>query len=254
MPLKDHAKLKDQVLWGEFHPNWAVKIVDRLNEAILSDRYNSKSNSHLGARAEVDIGTWGRDDSDTSFESPNGHRPGGVAVEAAAYAPPAPPLSSGVSFADADYTEVLVSRGRWELVAAIELVSESNKDRSDHRATFAAKCAGYLAAGVSVVVVDVVTQRVADLHQDLCSLLDLPAALQWESPTGLSTICYRTVQGTQKPGLAIGNGQVRLDIWPHALAVGAELPTVPLWLAADLAVPLELDLTYAAACKSLRLA
>jgi hypothetical protein len=56
-----------------------------------------------------------------------------------------------------------------------------------------------------------------------------------------------------KKGLAVGNGQVRLDVWPVPLAVGAELPTVPLRLAADLAVPLELELTYAAACRSLRI-
>jgi hypothetical protein len=111
-----------------------------------------------------------------------------------------------------------------------------------------------LQAGVSVVAVDVVTSRTANLHAELIELLHLPDGFEWNSPSGLSAVCYRVVQGTLKPELAIGNGKVRLDVWPHALAVGVELPTVPLWLAADLAVPLELDLTYAAACKSLRLA
>jgi hypothetical protein len=45
----------------------------------------------------------------------------------------------------------------------------------------------------------------------------------------------------------------RLDVWPHSVAVGQPLPTVPLWLAADLAVPLELELTYENACKSLKI-
>ncbi|HEX4607611.1 MAG TPA: hypothetical protein VH092_05335 [Urbifossiella sp.] len=45
----------------------------------------------------------------------------------------------------------------------------------------------------------------------------------------------------------------RLDAWPYPLAVGEVLPTVPLWLAPDLVVPLELELTYAAACRSLRI-
>jgi hypothetical protein len=254
MPLKNHAKLKDEVQWGTFHSNWAVKMVDRLNEMILSERYKSESNTHLGTRAEVDIATLERNDSGTLFDSANGSGQGGFAVEVTSYAPPAPPLSAAVAFADSDHIEVTVHRGRWDLVAAIELVSEANKDRGEHRSIFAAKCANYLAAGVSVVVVDVVTTRQADLHSDLCDLLNLPDSLRWKSPTGLSAVCYRTVQGTLKPGLAVGNGQVRLDVWPHGLAVGAELPTVPLWLAVDLAVPLELDLTYAAACKSLRLA
>jgi hypothetical protein len=140
-----------------------------------------------------------------------------------------------------------------KLVAAIELVSEANKDRPSHRRTFATKCASYLQRGVSVVVIDVVTSQAANLHAELIELLHLTDAFEWVSPSGLSAVCYRVVQGTQKVGLAVGNGQIRLDVWPHPLAVGAELPTVPLWLAADLAVPLELELTYAAACKSLRL-
>lgn len=248
MPLLDHADLEDEVQWGTFHHNWVVKMVDRLNEVILSARYKSESHTYLGQQAEVDIATLERND---------GGRPhgpdGGIAVAEAVYAPPAPPLSGTVGFTDGGVFEVLVRRGRWDLVAAVELVSESNKDRPDTRRAFAAKCANYLHAGVSVVVVDVVTARSANLHAELCDLLDLPAAFDWSSPSRLSALCYRTVQGVLKPGMAVGNGKVRLDVWPFPLTIGVELPTVPLWLAADLAVPLELELTYAAACKSLRL-
>jgi hypothetical protein len=249
MPLKDHAKLDDEVQWGTFHNNWAVKIVDRLNEAVLPERYKSESHTHLGAKAEVDIATMEWDSAGTLFASANGH--GGVAV-AAAYAPPAPALSMAVSFVDAELTEVRVHRGRWDLVAAIELVSEANKDRDAHRTGFAAKCASYLASGVSVVVVDVVTERLADLYLDLCTALNLPAAQRWKSPTGLSVVAYRVVQGAKK-GAVVGDGNFRLDVWPYPVSVGADLPTVPLWLAADLAVPLELERTYAAACKSLKI-
>jgi hypothetical protein len=48
-------------------------------------------------------------------------------------------------------------------------------------------------------------------------------------------------------------GKERLEMWPHELALGAELLTVPLWLEPNLAVPLELELTYANACESLRI-
>lgn len=89
------------------------------------------------------------------------------------------------------------------------------------------------------------------MHAELIERMHLPDVFEWSSPTGLSVVSYRAVQGAAKPGLAVGDGKVRLDVWPLPLAVGAELPTVPLWLAADLAVPLELELTYAAACKSL---
>ena len=93
---------------------------------------------------------------------------------------------------------------------------------------------------------DMVTERRANLHGELCELLDLPAALGWESPSGLSAIAYRTAKRAGKE-----QETVRLDVWPHQLAVGQPLPTVPLWLAPGLAVPLELEATYAAACDSL---
>ena len=47
---------------------------------------------------------------------------------------------------------------------------------------------------------------------------------------------------------------MKLDAWPYPLALRQPLPTVPLWLTYDLAVPLELEATYEAACKSLRIA
>lgn len=258
MPLFDHAGFDSTDQWSGFHTTWAVEIMRRLNEVILSDRYKARPNLHLGTKAEVDIGTLERVEVGSLFEPVNGHGGGGgtaVAAPATAYAPPKATLSADVTFSEPAAFEVQVFRGPtgWELVAAIELVSERNKDRRTAREALAIKCASYLQTGVSVVVVDIVTDRLADLHLDLCELLDLPKSLRWKSPTGLAAVCYRTVQGTLKPGLAFGNGQVRLDVWPFPLAVGAELPTVPLWLAADLAVPLELELTYAAACRSLRL-
>ncbi|HET6573095.1 MAG TPA: hypothetical protein VFG68_05805 [Fimbriiglobus sp.] len=257
MPLKDHAKFHPVDQWSSFHSTWAIEMMARLNTAVLPERYKARPNLHLGKRAEVDVGTLERLEVGTLFAGEDGpDTNGGVATAAPAYAPPTAALSVGVAFGDAEAFEVQVlgDRDGWRLVAAVELVSESNKDRDESRAVFAAKCANYLASGVAVVVVDIVTERLVNLHLELCDLLDLPQSVRWKSPTGLSAICYRTVQGTLKTGLPVGNGQVRLDVWPHALSVGAELPTVPLWLAADLAVPLELDLTYAAACKSLRLA
>jgi hypothetical protein len=62
--------------------------------------------------------------------------------------------------------------------------------------------------------------------------------------SGLSVVSYRTIRQKDR---------TRLDVWPHPLALGGPLPTVPLWLAADLCMPLELDPTYQMACQSLRL-
>ena len=40
----------------------------------------------------------------------------------------------------------------------------------------------------------------------------------------------------------------------HPLALGRPLPTLPLWLADDLAVPLDLEASYEETCSALRLA
>lgn len=259
MPLRDHSRLGPLHQWSSFHSMWATHITTRLNEVILSRRHTALPTFHLGARAEIDVATYEREHSLSLFDSANGHENGngGVATlaEPKVYVAPAPALTDEVSFAETESFEVRISDelDGWRLVAAVELVSEANKDRPDHRRAFAVKCAGYLQTGVSVVVVDLVSSRTANLHAELCDLLDLPSSLRWASPSGLSAVCYRTAQGSERRDAAIPNGRVRLDVWPHELRTGTPLPTVPLWLAVDLAVPLELELTYAASCKSLRI-
>ena len=42
-----------------------------------------------------------------------------------------------------------------------------------------------------------------------------------------------------------------LETWALSLSPGQPLPTVPLWLADDLAVPLELDVSYEQSCSIL---
>jgi len=40
------------------------------------------------------------------------------------------------------------------------------------------------------------------------------------------------------------NGHAKIEVWPAVLQVGAALPTLPLWLREDLAVPLDLETSY----------
>lgn len=245
MPLRDHIRppLADDWPWETVHDNWLVKMVDRLNESVLPGRYYAQSGRHMGTQIETDAAAFERQ-TPAPPSSANGH--GGVATAPRNYIPPAPGLTDAVGFTDPSLFEVKVYRGRggMNLVAAVELASESNKDRADARQAFAIKCASFLQAGVSVVVVDAVTNRSGDLHAELCDLLRLPPALRWGNPTGLAAVSYRVVRRGER---------VELDAWPHPLAVGDPLPTLPLWLAVDLAVPIELEPTYEAACRSLRI-
>jgi hypothetical protein len=130
-----------------------------------------------------------------------------------------------------------------QLRAAIELVSPANKDRPGSRRTFAAKCAGYLKQAVSVILIDVVTERNANLHADLLETLDVSEAA-WESPTQLYAIAYRPIP--------LQNRQ-SIEAWPETLTLGQPLPILPLWLRLDLSLPLQLEETYTTTCSGLRI-
>jgi hypothetical protein len=144
-----------------------------------------------------------------------------------------------------DQFEVLVfeAEGGARLVAAIELVSPANKDRASHRRAFAIKCASYLVRGISLILVDIVTSRQANLHDETMALLEHPGVALATS-TSLYASAYRP--------LVLG-GQQQLHVWTAGLAVGQPLPTLPLALNAEICLAIDLEATYTDACSRRRL-
>lgn len=232
MPLLDHfhPPLILSRPWESFHNAWAANIAFGLNGGLLPADYFALPLQEAGGRVEIDVATLGPASGDPT-------PPG-------AWNPPPPAVSVPLVPAD-ESVEVRISRdfGGPQLRAAIELVSPSNKDRPTARRAFAAKCAAYLRRGVSVVVVDVVTSRSADLHADVLAALD-PAGQSDGAPGRLYAVAYRGVLGVDPP---------RLEAWPHALALGSPLPELPLWLEIDLCIPLRLEESYAVTCGALRM-
>lgn len=248
MPLRDHfhGLLGDRFEWESFHGGWVGNVVRRLNAQRLPWRYRSALQVHLGALIEADVATFEQEQTfgEESINGGNGANGGGVAT--ALWAPPMAAQTVAVDLPAQDVFEVRVyddQRGR-RLVAAIEFVSPGNKDRPENRRAFAIKCAAYLQQRVSVIVVDVVTERHANLHVELMDLLEQTVAAPWPADQELYAVAYRTAKE---------NNAWRLDLWPQALALGQPLPTLPLWLASNLAVPLELEITYEETCQMLRI-
>jgi hypothetical protein len=206
-----------------------------LNAGVLPPGYYAVPFLDRDGPVEIDVAALHEFEPESPTGGPVGSRP---------WAPPAPELAVAVAWPDTDdvRVEVLTDDGDPRLAATVELVSPRNKDRPPARAAFAAKCADYLRRGCGVVVVDVVTTRRADLHADL--LADLGADPTPGVAGPLSAVSYRSV-GKEEAG--------QLLVWPSALEVGRPLPTVPLWLAAGLAVPLDLEASHAAACADLRI-
>jgi len=151
-------------------------------------------------------------------------------------------LTLDASFPDTFEVKVFVRDGRLKLVAAIELVSPSIKDRPATRAAFASKCATYLSAGVSLIVLDATTDRPANLHQELLSLLDYKD----EARRGLTMFA-----GAYRPVLR--NEKAEIDIWVSPLAVSQPLPTMPLRLIEDLMIPVDFETAYMDVCRDRRM-
>jgi hypothetical protein len=129
-------------------------------------------------------------------------------------------------------------------VAAVEIVSPANKDRPEHRRVFAAKCASLLQKRVSVVLVDMVTTRNQNLYGELLDLIGLSdPRLSPEAPPLYAVACRLTKRADEW----------MLETWAQSLELGRPLPTMPLWLADNLAVPLELDESYEQSCSILNI-
>jgi hypothetical protein len=245
MPLRDHFRppVEDLLGWDTLHSGWATRLADVLNERWLSPEFVAKEHTRSG-RLEIDVAT---------YERPHGPVPSAPAKEANGpatatlpqlYAPPLATQTMPGVFPDDFEVRVFNTRGGNRLVAAIELISPGNKDRADERSAFAAKCAAYLQKGVSLVIVDVVTDRRANLHNETVRLMGARDEYLMPANTNLYTVAYRPVLRKDK---------AEIDLWPVPLAVGEVLPTMPLRLLNDLFVPVELESTYTETCRKRRL-
>jgi hypothetical protein len=237
MPLHDHFRPPWSLAcpWEGVHGAWATAIAFHLNSGLLPYDYRAVPLVTIGGRVEVDVATT-KDD---------GGAPVGASTDAT-WSPPRPTLTIPLEAVETDSFEVRVVRdfGGPKLRAAIELVSPGNKDRPGTRRAFAVKCATFLQQGVSVIVIDVVTERLANLHADILQALNGNGNSFWESSTHLYAVGYRSVLEPEKP---------HLDVWPEVLTLGAPLPTLPLWLEYDLCIQLRLEESYAVTCGSLRM-
>jgi hypothetical protein len=238
MPLLDHfhPPLAPRRHWESFPVTWAGAIADALNETLLPAGYFAEEHAHAGAPIEIDVATFADD------AIPPPARNGSVATQT--YAPPAPPLVVPAAFPDEFEVRVYEAEGGARLVAALELVSPANKDRESHRRAFATKCAGYLAQGIAVIVIDVVTSRGGNLHADILQRLGRSSGTGLPEGTDLYAVAYRPV---------VRKKSELIEMWPVALAVGEVLPTLPLALNAELCLPVDLEAAYTGACNRRRL-
>ncbi|MEX2015023.1 MAG: hypothetical protein WD873_00205 [Candidatus Hydrogenedentales bacterium] len=236
MPLRDHfhPPLSAKRHWTSLHSAWANALATDLNGA-LPERYFAEPCVHFGI--EIDVATLEKGNS----------APSGAAVgydwPMAPWTPPEPVLT--VPFAHTtDIVEVAVydnSEGP-NIVGALELISPANKDRQEHPDAFVSKCETLVQEGIGLIIVDIVTNRHADLHAALMKRIAKPFAAGVTAPLYVSA--YRPVER---------NGGSSLEVWHEALSIAAVLPTMPLWLRGGPCMPVNLETTYKQMCHSLRI-
>jgi hypothetical protein len=237
MPLLDHfhSPLFPFHSWECFHGGWGFQLAGLLNIRPMGYGFLAESNVHIGITVAADVAAFERDADTLTGGGSNG------AVATEVWAPPQPPVVLPIDFSGLETFEIRIydlDRTR-TLVAAVELVSPGNKDRPENRRAFLDKCAAYLREGVSVVIVDIVTSRRHNFHAALMELFNGGEAGQ-AITADLYAVAYR---------VRLVGQRTQLEAWPSELALGAPLPTLPLWLTESLCVPLELEAGYQTACK-----
>jgi len=239
MPLRDHfhSPVLEELPWSTLHSSWASDIARSLNLKWLMKPFRALEHTHVGPSGEVDVGTFEASVLQ-SAPLPNG---GSVATAARVWSPPQAVSTHALVMPEAFEVRVYSGPGGWNLVGAIELVSPSNKDRPAERQAFITKCASYLHAGVSVVLIDVVTEYHVNLHNQLLDLLGIAGDARLDREVYLYATAYRPVRRGDR---------TEVDVWREACSVGAVLPTMPLRLSGDLFVPVELEATYQETCRS----
>jgi hypothetical protein len=236
-----HTPLSDSWSWVSFHSNWATRLADALTDLVPAE-FRVEEHAHHGPSVEIDVATF---TANTGGNGPQANGPSAALLAAPTYAPPAPLLTMPATFPDTFEVRVYSTVSGKTLVAAVELVSPGNKDRPDERRAFAAKCASYLYQGIGLIVMDVVTNRHANLHNETMRLMEAAPELAFHDDVSLYAVAYRPVRR---------DGRSEIDLWPTPVAVGDALPTLPLRLTGDLFVPVDFEAAYREACRRRRLA
>lgn len=238
MPLLDHFNppLSRTHPWRSFHGAWAAAMARLLNQGVLPTGYYAVPLVDRDGPVEIDVARL-RDQEALGFA-----RDG---AESQTWVAPAPALAVDLATVDGVEVQVFADDGDPRLAAAVELLSPRNKDRPAARQAIAVKCVGYLQQGSSVVVVDTVTTRRADLNSTILSLLGADVGATALPLASLSAVTYRAVGREEE--------SQQLEVWPAPLALGQPLPTLPLWIASDFSVPLDLEASYMMTCADLRI-
>jgi hypothetical protein len=239
MPLLDHsnAPYRRTHSYAAFVKIWAIKVTEELNGGILPAGFRAlpilRESHFLAVEAALAAGE--------PSEPPDRVSSNWAVGEPTGIHPIEPP------FDDSTRVEVTRTDDESEIVAVVEFVERPHMRCIRSCNLLAGRCAEHLLKDRGLIVVDVVGSQEFDFRlQLLDSVGAVEPSLAQRIGDGEASIASYRLALTPKI-------QLEIHEWRAPLAVGKPLPTLPLWLAVDLAVPLDLEMSHAATCEVLEL-
>jgi hypothetical protein len=225
MPVHDWTRV-DAGLFHAFHQHWIIALCDALNAGGLPPDFFALPEQSI--RGPIpDVLTLRLS---PGKESPRGSTP----ALAVAAAPPRARMvrSVEVSVYARKASRVTVRHRHGQIVAVIEIVSPGNKGSTSEVRAFVEKTADLIQRGVHLIVIDLFPPTRRD-PQGLCKAIwddlgDEDFTLPADKPLTLA---------------AFSAGSIK-TVYVEPIAVGDELPDMPLFLEPEVYVPAPLEATY----------
>lgn len=237
MPLHDWT---DERGWDSVHPIWMTYLIEwlrpRLPEGYRAFLGGVPALTVASANGRPDVGV-------RRWEPP---RPAVEPLADAATAVQEPDQELNVSFRLDPQRAVHIDL-HGQLIAAIEIVSPRNKDRTESKELYAGRYLGYLRLGVHLLLIDVLPKPRTFSFADAITEglgVDLPPL---PSPCAAAYRVGEVVPVGDDMGSLLG-------VWRRPLRVGEPLPTLPLPLSVHRAVNIDLEQSYNRAAEQAYLA
>jgi hypothetical protein len=231
MPVHDWTRV-DAGIFHDFHNVWNAELHNALNEGLLPHDYYALVEQHAG-RFVSDVLT-------LHASQPNGEPPPLPAISGAIAVAEAPPkarrkLTAVETYRQRRRTLAIRHVSGHRLIALLEIVSPSNKDRAGTVGEFVGKVIEALDMGIHVLLLDLFPPG----RHDACGMHGAVWDYYGDRPYDLPV---------DEPFTAAAYAAgPPVEVYVEHLATGRALPDMPLFLHSDRYIQVPLEATYEAA-------
>lgn len=228
MPIHDWTRV-DAGLFHDFHQDWTIELRRALNAGLLPDGFVALADQQTGGPIP-DVLTLNRGGQGHGQTRSTG---GGLAVATA------PPTARFIVEGEGDIyarraNRIRIQHRHGEVVAVIEVVSPGNKNSQTAIRAFVRKAVNLLAQGIHLLIVDLFPPSQRDpqgIHQLIWDEIEVvPFELPADKP--LTVVAYRA--------------SPMKTAYIEPVAVGDDLPSLPIFLSDFDYVPAPLETSYRA--------